>query len=361
MELKNLFKKIYKKIIYSIFLLLYGKIKYLEKKLEEIEINKINYIDNINLKKINYKIFEIKEARIFTNYVECLGIIKKNFLIKDISFQQVNGKLQQSKNEILKTGTPKIIKNFQGNMLSLTQGASGHSNYSHWLLDIIPKLKIFSEKYNLNKIDFFYFSKLNSFQKQTLKLLNLNPKKFVDSNKFRHVKATKVYAVTHPNYFYGHIFDAHSNLPSWIVFYLRKTFLKKKFLKIKNYENIFIDRSDSIQSHCKLINNEDIVNFLKKKNFKILKLSKLSFMDQVSIFVNCKKIIAPHGAGLVNLVFCKKGTNVLEIITTDNPNKVYKKISNINRLKHKYIYLKKIKKHKNGDMYLDLNELKKFL
>ena len=58
-------------------------------------------------------------------------------------------------------------------MLSLTQGASGHSNYSHWLLDIIPKLKIFSEKYNLNKIDFFYFSKLNSFQKQTLKLLNL--------------------------------------------------------------------------------------------------------------------------------------------------------------------------------------------
>ena len=48
-------------------------------------------------------------------------------------------------------------------------------------------------------------------------------------------------------------------------------------------------------------------------------------------------------------------------IPTDNPNKVYKKISNINRLKNKYIYLKKIKKHKNGDMYLDLNELKKFL
>ena len=87
MELKNLFKKIYKKIIYSIFLMLYGKIKYLEKKLEEIRVTKINYIDNINLKKINYKIFEIKEARIFTNYVECLGIIKKNFLIKDISFQ----------------------------------------------------------------------------------------------------------------------------------------------------------------------------------------------------------------------------------------------------------------------------------
>jgi len=361
MELKNLFKKVYKKFICSIFLLFYGKINHLQKKPEGIEVTKIYSIDNFNLKKFNYKIFKIKEARIFTNYVECLGIIKKNFLIKEISLQQVNGKLQKSINEILKTGTPKILKKFQGNMLSLTQGASGHSNYSHWLLDIIPKLILFSEKYDLNKIDYFYFSKLNSFQKQTLKFLSLNQVNFIDSNKFRHVKATTVYAVTHPNYFYGHIFDAHSKLPSWIVLKLRKIFINKKFLKNKNYKNIYIDRSDSIQSHCKLINNKDIINFLKKKKFKILKLSKLSFVDQVSIFVNCRKIIAPHGAGLVNLVFCKRGTKVIEIIPSDHPNKVYKRISNINRLNHNYIYLKKVKKNENGDMYLTLNKLKKFL
>ena len=361
MELSNLSKKIYKKFICSVFFLLYGKISNLKKKIKGIEVTKIYNIDNINLKKFDYKIFKIKEARIFTNYVECLGIIKKNFLIKEISLQQANGKLQKSKNEILKTGTPKILKKFQGNMLSLTQGASGHSNYSHWLLDIIPKLILFSQKYDLNKIDYFYFSKLNSFQKQTLKFLSLNQVNFIDSNKFRHVKSTTVYGVTHPNYFYGHIFHAHSKLPSWIVLKLRKIFIDKKFLKNKNYKNIYIDRSDSIQSHCKLINNKDIINFLKKKKFKILKLSKLNFVDQVSIFVNCRKIIAPHGAGLVNLVFCKRGTKVIEIIPSDHPNKVYKRISNINRLNHKYIYLKKVKKNENGDMYLTLNKLKKYL
>ena len=87
---------------------------------------------------------------------------------------------------------------------------------------MLPKIKIYQEKYDLNDLSNIYVNKLNSFQKLSFKFLNLEKIKIIDSNKFRHVKATKVYAVTHPNYFYGHIFDAHSNLPSWIVFYLRK-------------------------------------------------------------------------------------------------------------------------------------------
>jgi len=361
MKIKVIFKKIYKKFLYSIFFLIYGKVKYLKKSIKKVKVKKINYINNINLKRFNYKIFEIEEGRVFTNYVECLGIICENFLIKEISFQQINGVLQKSKNEILKTGTPKILKKFKGQMLSLTQGASGHSNYSHWLLDIIPKLKIFSEKYNTKEIDYFYFSKLNSFQKQSLKELKLDPKRFLDSNKFRHVQATKVFAVTHPNYFYGDIFDAHSNLPSWIVLYLRKIFLKKKFLSSKKYNNIFIDRSDSTQSHCKLINNKKIIDFLRKKKFKILKLSELSFKDQVSIFYNCKNIIAPHGAGLANLVFCRKNTNIIEIIPKNHKNKVYETISKINKLKYKMIKCNHIRKNINGDMFLSIELLKKYM
>ena len=72
MELSNLSKKIYKKFICSVFFLLYGKISNLKKKIKGIEVTKIYNIDNINLKKFDYKIFKIKEARIYTNYVECL-------------------------------------------------------------------------------------------------------------------------------------------------------------------------------------------------------------------------------------------------------------------------------------------------
>ena len=242
----------------------------------------------------------------------------------------------------------------------MTQGASGHLNYAHWLFDIVPKLIITSQFYDLSKIDFFYFSKLNNFQKETLKIMNLNPTKFIDSNKFRHIEVERLLAVSHPNYFKKTIFFAHSNLPFWIVFSLKKLFFKKK-IKKKSFQKIFIDRSDSLQKHCKLINNDEIINYLRKKKFKILQLSKIKLIDQISIFKSCNEIVAPHGAGLANLVFCKRGTKVTEIIPNNIKNKEYKRVSKLNKLKHKFINLKQIKNNKDGDMYLDLNQLTRFV
>ena len=41
------------------------------------------------------------------------------------------------------------------------------------LFDIVPKIKILSEAYNLRKINYFYFSKLNSYQRETFKIFKL--------------------------------------------------------------------------------------------------------------------------------------------------------------------------------------------
>ena len=68
-----------------------------------------------------------------------------------------------------------------------------------------------------------------------------------------------------------------------------------------------------------------------------------------------------HGAGFANLIFCKKNTKVLEIKPHNHPNKVYQRISNINKLSYKLLKLKKIKNHMYGDMVLKIKELKKYI
>ena len=357
---KNFVSKLYKGIICNIFFLVYGKVINSKYDSDKVIIQNINKIENINVKNFNYKIFSIRNGRVFTNYVESLAVISEKKLVKEVSFQQIKGKLYKSKNQVIKTGTPKFLKKFSGKTLVLSQGASGHFNYAHWLFDIIPKIKIISAKYEISNIDFFYFSKLTKFQKETFKLLKINPKKIIDANKFRHIKASSVLAVTHPNYFNGTIFKAHSNLPTWIVVYLRKLFLKKVNKKF-NYDNIYIDRSDSTQNHCKLVNNESVINFLKSKNFKILRLSDFSIFDQVSIFNNCKKIVASHGAGLANITFCKENTKVIELIPQNHPSRTHRRISNINNLNYNLIYCKKIRNDKKGDMFINLNILKKYI
>ncbi len=357
---KKIISKLYKKVISNIFFLIHGEVVHSKYDFSRVEIKKINRVENINVKKFNYKIFKIKNGRIFTNYVESLAVICQKSLIKEVSFQQINGKLHQKKNQVILTGTPKFLKNIPGKIMVLSQGATGHFNYAHWLFDIIPKIKLLSIKYKLSNIDFFYFSKLTKFQKETFDMMKINNKKIIDSNKFRHVQASSVYAVTHPNYFDGTIFKAHGNLPAWIITYLRKLFLKK-IKKIFKYDNIYIDRSDSPFKHCQPINNDNVINFLKSKNFKILKLSNLSIFDQVSIFNNCKKIVAPHGAGLANITFCKKKTKVIELIPENHPSRTHKRISNINKLNYKSIYCKKITNDKKGDMLVNLDILKKYI
>ncbi len=364
---KNIIKKIklftkekYRSFRSSIFLSLYGKIK-VSKKPPNTKIITIKNNNTRNFSKYNYKFYEVQNGRVFTDNIENVSIISNNELLANFSYQQIRGKLVSSKkNQVVKTGTPRFIFKLNGTIAVLSQGASGYNNYAHCLFDIVPKIKLISLAFNLKMINYFYFSKLNDYQKEILKKLGINKQKIIDSNKYRHLQSNKIIGVTHPNYFRGTISEAHSALPKWIIEYLRNVFLKNKILKVP-YEKIYIDRSDSKLKHCKIINNSEIKKFLKAKGFKVLKLSNFDFKKQINIFRNAKIIIGPHGAGFANLVFCKKNTKVVEIKPKNHPNKVYERICNINKLKYNLIKLRHVRTNKKGDMFLKKEILNKYL
>ena len=351
----------YKKIIENLFIIIYGKVITTNKKIKNLSITKLDKINNENLSKYNYYLYKLSNGRVFTNCVENVSIISGNHLVKKASFQQINGLLKTNKNVTLNTGTPKLIKSINGSLIILTQGASGHNNYAHWMLDVLPRIKLLLSKMLISEIKNIYVTKLNKFQNQSFSFLGLKSFKIIDPNIFRHVKADQIISVSHPYYFKKTWFYAQSNLPSWIIKFLRNDISKKVKSKKKSYKRIFIDRSDSLQNHSKLINNNEVIKYLKSKRFKCLRLTELNLKDQISIFKNCNTIIAPHGAGLTNIAFCKKNTKVIEIIPHDNKNYLFKRISKINKLKYKSIYLDKIYNNKNGDMHLNLDDLKKYL
>ncbi|MDC3099641.1 glycosyltransferase family 61 protein [Candidatus Pelagibacter sp.] len=353
-------KKNYRSVRSRVFLSVYGKIS-VSKNPPNCKISKIKKKKELKSSNYNYNIFKIKNGRVFTDNIENVSILSNDKLLDKFSYQQVNGSIVNSRhNQVVKFGIPKFLKKFKGSIAVLAQGASGYNNYSHFLFDIIPKIKLLSEGINIKKINYFYFSKLNKYQKEIIKIIGLEKKKIIDSDKFRHVQCDQLIGVTHPNYFKGTISDAHSKMPKWIIFYLKKKLISNIKTKV-SFNRIFIDRSDSKLPHCKLINNTEIKNFLISKGFKVLKLSKFNFKKQISYFENAKVIIGPHGAGFANLTFCKKNTEVIEIKPLDHPNKVYKRICKINKLKYKLIKLKKIKNNKTGDMFLNKKILNKYI
>ena len=352
----------FKKFFQLVFLLIYGNIKYCKDAITSNNVIK-RKIENIVPDIKDYKSYfsyKIKNGRVYTDYVEHVAIIDGNTLVNEASYQQISGELKDAKENIVLTkGTPRLKKRIKGRVLSLVQGASGNKNYAHWLLDILPKIKLCTEHYPLEEIDFFYTSVLQNFQKKTLAILNIDEDRIINSDINRHIFASELIVVDHPWYHKGYIHNQYEFLPSWIIYWLRDVYLKhaKNF---DNNEKIYIDRTDSKFKHCQIQNDEEVFGFLKERGFSKYKVGELSFFEQIYLFNNAKIIVGAHGAAFANLTFCKPDTNFIEIKPASHPNNQYKRISQINNLNYSLIQTKEIDENqkKLGDIYLPIEKLK---
>ncbi len=355
--MRSILKKTYKKLIQTFFKCLYGRIKISE---DQNLISKIKIKDKLFESK-KYFIYLINNGIVYTDNVQNVSAISNNKLYIKPSFQHGKDKILASKyNPVLKKGLTNFRKVYNGNVLSLVQGASTE-NYFHWLMDVLPKIKIFSSKFSINKIDYFYLGKLALSQKQSLKYLGIKSKKIIDSTKHKHIYAKKLFFVSHPWYTKGKFHDQSYNLPKWEILWLKKTFIKFK-KKFKISKKIYIDRSESKYSHCQIINDLELKKYLIKKKFEIVKLSKMSFSKQIFIFWNLNCIVGAHGAALSNLVFCRPKTKVIELKPFGHPGRNYQRISKINNLSyHSIVSDKKFLNKKNGDIFVNLKKLDKII
>lgn len=83
-------------------------------------------------------------------------------------------------------------------------------------------------------------------------------------------------------------------------------------------------------------NESEIIPVLKDAGFVICQLEELPFEAQVRLFRNAEIVVAPHGAGLVNLIFSKSGTRVVEIFAKGYERRCYWTLCE--ELGHKYLY-----------------------
>tara|TARA_E500000178_G_scaffold13527_1_gene12964 strand:- start:53 stop:1132 length:1080 start_codon:yes stop_codon:yes gene_type:complete len=328
-------------------------------------IKKISYR---KIKKLN--IFFIKNGKIFTNSNEDAAYIKNNFILSDLSYQYRNSKnLGIKKNFIFKTGTNKFKKKYKGKIISIISGGAAKNNYGHWLFDAISRLLIILELKEIKKFDYLYVPSYKyQYQKDSLKYLNIPSNKIISSEKNKFIEGSEIICTTHP---FSHRFD---NLSEPIIKIVRKNFINFASLsKIKTSDRVYIERDynglDLSKNLSKykdsriLINNQEIKNYLKKIGFKSFNLKYLSFSDQIKIFSKAKIIVSMYGAELSNLVFCKKGTKVLEIKNNNKLND-FKNISKRCGLKHTQINLIPLYKSnviQNGIVKCELKQLKSAL
>lgn len=212
--------------------------------------------------------------------------------------------------------------------LSVRWGAVG---YFHWIFDILTRLELL----RLSGIDFESIDKFvinrygQKFQIETLTHFGIPREKIIESSKVPHIQAKSLIVPSLPQ------LRAYRDA-RWACNALKQRFINPQDLQsFGKLERIYINRKDA--PHRRVVNEDQVISFLEDWGFTSIALESMSFSEQVLCMASAKIVVAVHGAGLSNLVFCNPGTKVLEIFSPAHVQNTYWRISNVCELEHYHL------------------------
>ena len=224
----------------------------------------------------------------------------------------------------------KFLNNFKNNKNSLKNfkevfilGSNAGNNYYSNLLQFLPRI-FFNKKTNLKiAIHRNSSNKYRKFIGSILKSLNVEFTFLFLDDDFYH--------------FIDSDFPQFLSLNDSIK--ILKEFINPK-TGIEISKKIYVTREDS--NYRKVINEGDVVTLLREKGYRVINPQLYEIEEQIEIFSNAEKIIAPHGSNLANIIFCKPGTEIFEITPSFRDNEKiledrYLNLCLINNLKHNKI------------------------
>ncbi len=251
------------------------------------------YLSNSQLKKYKYFRFQIKHQRM--NPIDFK--VKLRYFFGDLYHFLF----------LRKKNTPIIIDKATWAIDSRS------SQYFHWLTDAMQRISIAEDYYDQYPILLTEDFKNTSFVKESLKNLKINSlqvKKDTDYLIKELVLSERVSPAG--NYRDEVIKDVSKKLLESV------NTSEKKF----SYEKIWISRQNADKR--KTENFKDLSIILSKHGFHIVELEKYTFTEQIKIISRCKVLAGVHGAGLVNMLFMKAGSKIIEVRgRNDSKNNCY--------------------------------------
>ena len=313
----------------------------------------------------------MKNTRIFYNKITDVAYINNNNFIRETSNQLRNYKNSKFReNSVFINGTHNFIKRLRGPVFSFLYSVSAKDNYWHWIFDVLPKIAILKKKFNLKQIEYFLFPEIsNRFQIESLNVLKIPLKKRVSGHKYNHIFSEKIISCDHP-FIFNDMLKDQKKITEWIGRWYKEIIVQSRIKKKKKSNKIYIDRSDSKNTLRKIVNEEELKKYLKSKSFKIVKLSQMSFLDQIRTFYNSNCVLGLHGAGFANIVFCRPKTKIIEIGTTHKSKNIIFSLAKSNKLKYRCIFFDSVKnhsqfllssRHQDQHIKVDINKLKKII
>ena len=276
----------------------------------------------INLPDPGYKYFSTHIFLLSNGVVVNKLKVEKQSLLYDKRLPEIGGKIFLVKFFIKALVQNKISFLHAGNEY-VTIINEWSNNYFHWLTEALPKLVTLMDS-GIKPIVLLPFHYNYPFQLRSLELLGVSHQVFKS-----HILVGK--NIFLPNRLAP--YTAHYNPTVMKRLSSLLSISSKK--DVNKGGRIYISRENA--SKRKIENESEVITLMKEFDFCILELESFTLDDQISMMQYTDILVSIHGAGLTNIIFCKPGTNVLELsLQNEIMDKCYFNLANAMDLNYYY-------------------------
>lgn len=220
-----------------------------------------------------------------------------------------------------------------------------HNSYYHWVIECLPKLRTLKRYRNMTGKDPVVLIDANppDWMRESVELLT--EAKVVERPQST-IRIQKLVLPSHRNH-HPNDFNPSPTEYRW---------LRNQMYDAAGIDDpggnrrIYISREDA--DRRRLTNEAAVIDCLEEYGFESYRLSDLRVHEQVELFAETERIVAPHGAGLVNMIF-SSGCEIFELIPKDLVFPFYQCLAD--HLGHEYEYLSC--DSGNGDIEVDLQQM----
>ncbi|MEQ1850415.1 MAG: glycosyltransferase family 61 protein [Chthoniobacteraceae bacterium] len=198
------------------------------------------------------------------------------------------------------------------------------------MFDVLPRLSLLRQAgFAWDGVQHFLVGEFGArFQAESLATLGIASNRCVPCGPSAHFRCADLLVPSPPG--------SPGNPPAWVCDFLREVFLAGIDAPplLGRGRKIYVSRAGA--RFRRVLNEDEVIRALAGKSFEVVRLEDLTVREQARLFAEADVVVAPHGAGCTNAVFCRPGTAFIEIFAPRYVMACYWAVSSHRKLRYAY-------------------------
>jgi len=253
-----------------------------------------------------------------------------NELLADVSMQFGINSKKGNYGDYQVFHLPKIPRptKMKGSIVVLS--TAGTESYYHSLLEMVPRVGILRQcsPEAWKNYDHFVIGQAPPAVREALEQLGVPADKMIQDHPSFHIQASRLIVPS--------LCGTTGHPTKWACEFLRRSFPPGR--KRGKGRKIFISRGPAMGRH--VLNREMLSELLEQRGIEMVEPEHLSLQDQIDLFASADLVVAPHGAALTNLLWCKPETHVIELFSPSYVNICFWALCDQLELRYSYLICK---------------------